>query len=310
MTASVEAVRARDFATRHPAPSGLAEGLAGELKSLDVDRAHLLGGFRRIHHIARRRLDALDGLQDVALGGELLISVAPTLVVREGDHDRLFRGELFTGHQRGAWIAQTRTMVEARNLTREAADTGQMKDVLGAAYLLLYYTPEDTRRTRVVRLAGEGGWRMSQPFQLTLGGPAGVRGFDLRDYPGAKRVVMTVEERFRFDSPFPQVFDLGGTLFADGGRIFPGGRAWEQDSGWQGSVGLGLRLGFPAGSASVIRLDLAFPLEGGGARPTLSIHAREWIGLDDALRRMDLDRSRWHGVGLRFPGVAQRGPSL
>jgi hypothetical protein len=131
---------------------------------------------------------------------------------------------------------------------------------------------------------------------------------DLRDYPGARRVLLTAEERFRLASPFPEVFDLGATVFADAGRIFPGGRPWEQDSGWQGSLGLGLRLGFPAGSASVIRFDLAFPLEGGGARPMLMIHAREWIGLDDALRRLDLDRSRWHGVGLRFPGVAQRGP--
>jgi len=304
----VQAVRIGDFDMRYPVDDARAEALRPQLQPLDVDRIHLMAGVRRVRHVGLRHLDALQGVQDVPLGAEFLVSVSPTVEVREGRHDRLLRGELFWGHRQGPWIAQARTILEGRDTESLGGAGGAMEDVLGGSYFLLYRQGQGKGvRTLVVRASAEGGWRMARPLQLTLGGPAGVRGLGLHEEPGGRRIVLSVEERIGLRSPFPEVFDLGTTLFVDTGRMWPGGRPWEVDSGWRSSAGVGLRLGFPAGSASVIRFDLALPLDGERRRPVLNIHAREWLGLDDALQRLDLDRSRWHGVRLRFPGVAQTG---
>lgn len=309
----IEGVRRGDFDVRYPVDPQVQRSLEEELTHRDVDRLHWMGGVRRVRYVSLRNLDAIAGLQDVPLGTELLVSVSPTLVVREGGHDRLLRGELFWGAHEAPFVVQARAVLEGRDrpTTVESPGTeGRFHDVIAGAYLLVYRVHEaPSSRTQVVRVGADGGWQTKHPFQLTLGGPSGVRGLDLHDEPGSRRIVVSIEDRIRLRSPLPDMFDLGTTLFMDAGRILPGQRPWEEDSGWRTSLGIGLRLGFPAGSASVIRMDIAVPMQGSGRRPVVNIHARDWLGLEDALRRLDLDRSRWHGVGLRFPGVAQRGPS-
>ena len=47
--------------------------------------------------------------------------------------------------------------------------------------------------------------------------------------------------------------------FGEVGRMWAGDVPFGADSGWQGTVGGGLRIGFPAGSRGVARIDLAVP---------------------------------------------------
>jgi hemolysin activation/secretion protein len=121
---------------------------------------------------------------------------------------------------------------------------------------------------------------MTLPYQLTLGGSTGIRGYHERSYPGAHRVVLTVEDRFYVPWPAPRLFDLGVTFFGDVGRMWPGTVPFGTDSGWRGAMGAGLRVGFPAGTRGVARLDLAFPLDRARAGdPILRFALFEVVGL-------------------------------
>ena len=56
--------------------------------------------------------------------------------------------------------------------------------------------------------------------------------------------------------------DLGMTAFVDVGSIWEGGVPFGADSGPLATAGAGLRIGFPGGTGGVVRIDVAFPLNG------------------------------------------------
>jgi hypothetical protein len=126
-----------------------------------------------------------------------------------------------------------------------------------------------------------------------------VRGYHDERFPGGERLVFTAEDRIYLGWPFPDLFDLGATVFADIGRIWAGDVPFGADSGWRATVGGGLRIGFPAGSRSVVRVDLALPL---GASVSLSdtvvrVSFGDLLGLSGGLSDPQLDRSRRMTVG-------------
>src|SRR5690606_37435690 len=106
-------------------------------------------------------------------------------------------------------------------------------------------------------------------------------------------------DRFYIGWPWPNVLDLGGTVFVDGGRVWPGDAPFGVDSGWRASAGLGIRASFPSGSRSTYRIDIAWPIERGvdlgGFHRTLSIG--ESRGLFARTADVQLDRSRTQDVG-------------
>lgn len=140
---------------------------------------------------------------------------------------------------------------------------------------------------------------MNTPFQLTLGGRQSVRGLREEDFPGSRRVLLTVEDRYFVRNwPAPTVFDLGLTLFADAGRVWAGEVPYGVDSGWKGTIGGGLRLGFPTGTRGLARLDLAFPLGMDNTRgPIFRVTLQELLGLRVGFQDPQLQRSRRLTVG-------------
>ncbi len=309
----VEGVRNGDFSDRTPVPDSISAPLAGQLAHRDVLRLSLLAGARRLRYEERRGLDALAGVQDVPVGTEVLLSVGPSVRIggRRGtevpnpQHDFFVRTDLFGGFASGPWVGHMHLSVEARRLLGEPA-TGPAgsRDVLAEGHAFLYrQLTAPVPQTLVLRGAFQGGWRTDLPFQLTLGGPDGIRGDPDTAFPGARRGIVTLENRIPFRSPAPDLVDTGLTLFTDVGRMLPGDAPWGVDSGLRGAVGAGLRLGFPAGSSAVVRIDLAFPVGPGAGGPQLRIQAREWIGFIDAFEHMPLGRARRSGVRAQFPGV-------
>ena len=138
---------------------------------------------------------------------------------------------------------------------------------------------------------------MVNPYQLTLGGRSSVRGFPEEDFPGSQRMLFTLEDRIFIGWPAPKLLDMGLTLFADAGRVWAGDVPYGMDSGWKGTVGFGLRIGFPAGSRRVTRLDLAFPVGSGGGGPVFRITALELTGVLSGFSDPQLRRSRRVNVG-------------
>lgn len=103
---------------------------------------------------------------------------------------------------------------------------------------------------------------MSAPFQLALGGANGVRSHVDYELPAARTLVMRVEEQWN-PGLFEPNADVGLTFFADVGRGWAGAVPFGTDSGWRHGAGAGLRLGFPAGTGTVLRVEVAWPTSDG-----------------------------------------------
>ncbi len=305
---SVRAVRGREFAEHVPVDAALAAPLASQLHARRAFRINLRGGVRQIRFAERRGLDTVDGVQDLPLGREAILTLGRSVGSTGPDRppDLLARVNLFRGGELGPILSFATLAGEAR---REAGVGGTRgwRDTLLEFQTHNYWHPEGPGSpTVLLRVAAQGGWRTDAPFQLTLGGPDGIRGYSDTALPGARRAVASAEGRWKLPNPLADFMDLGMTVFGDTGRMWAGDVPFGTDTGWRSSVGAGLRVGFPAGSASVIRVDVAIPTDGAGPRsPIVRISAREWLGLLDDTRSRQLLRSRRSGLTPDYSGVVQ-----
>ena len=303
--AGAEVVRDRDFGNAEPAPPEISAILAPQLRDYSTTRVNLVLAQRNLSFRRRDRLDALRGVQDVPVGGEVALVLGrsiPFLGSSAANEDSDFFGRIriFGGLAPGRWVLASAVSVEARKIFG-GAENG-WKDVLGEFDIYSYWRPSETsRHTLFARLSGAGGWSLTGPFQLTLGGVSGLRGHSVDDFPGGRRLVATLEDRIYLGSPSDGFMDLGMTAFVDVGSIWEGGVPFGADSGPLATAGAGLRIGFPGGTGGVVRIDVAFPLNGPDAfgGPTFRTSA-ELLGLIRGVEDRQLRRSRRPGVG---PGI-------
>ena len=307
-----EGVVSGNFADRDPAPSELVQALTAQVSDRQALRLTVLAGVRRLGYESRRGLDAIAGLQDVPVGREATVLVGRSLGSTGTDRpgDLFGRTSLLLGTSRGRTVAQLRVLAEGRREDSRPSARGVWRDVLMEGNAVFYLLPvHPAAPTLVVSGMLAGGWRTTAPFQLTLGGPGAMRGYSENDLPGGRKAVASVEARFRGAGLLSELMDLGVTVFGDLGAVWKGDAPFGVDSGVLGSLGAGLRVGFPAGTSSVIRFDVAFPVGPGasGAGPILRISAREWVGLSGDFRNLQLDRSRRSGISGEYTGVARDG---
>jgi len=295
----VEVALGGDFGVRAAAPEALADAVRPQTLHSSPARLNLLVGQRNMTFVPRRGLDALTGVQDVPVGvdaGLTLGRSARQLSADRGQPDDLFgRVRLVVGAAPGPWVLHGAFALEGRQIFSGRTSGSEWLDVLGEVDLLAYWTPPAlSGHTFFARVEGAGGWLQNQPFQLLLGGAQGLRAYDDYDFPAAQRLLLTVEDRLYVRWPLPDLVDFGFTLFADAGRGWAGDVPFAVDSGWRGTVGGGLRLGFPAGSRSVARLDLAFPLgpgtDAGDAMVRFTVG--DVMGLLSELENRQVRRSR------------------
>jgi hypothetical protein len=256
-------------------------------------------GQRNIVWTKRTGLDAMRGEQDLAIGLDAVLAVGRSMAGLEAGDDLSTMISIYTGIEAGGAVVIGNARVDARRNHRASAAAPEWEDVTTQAELLAYFqTRQLGGHTLLLRAAGLGAWETRRPFQLTLGGDRALRGIAPDRLPGGRRLVFTLEDRVHFGWPLPDLADLGGTIFADVGRVWPGDAPWGIDSGWRASAGIGLRAGFPAGSRANQRLDLAWPIGHGAQlrdfRLTFSI--REVIGISDRTGDFQFRRSRPDGV--------------
>ena len=295
--AGPEAVRNRDFANGEPAPPELAAVTSGQTRGSAVTRLSIMLGRRNLHFERRAGLDALRGVQDVPVGGEVSLTLGRSigfLASQAGreESDVLGRIRAFGSVTPGRWVLAAGLGFEVRRIF-DGPEQG-WHDAIGEFDIYAYWQPAEAgRHTLFARFSGAAGWSMTTPFQVTLGGPFNLRGYGLDHAPGGRRVVGSFEDRIFLLSPGTGVFDLGATLFADIGSVWEGGAPFGADSGLGASVGAGLRVGFPAGTHGVIRIDLAAPVTGPDAfrKPVFRITAAELLGLLQGFQDPQLRRS-------------------
>jgi len=301
----VELSQRGDFSDTDSARIEHAQGLTGQIRDISVLRMNFLLGQRNVRFIQRRGLDALTGVQDIRVGSEFDVTVGRSLGdlgagPRETPDDFYTRFHGFLGWAPAQWVISSEVTVEARHVLSRAEGSDGWKDILGEADLYVYRNSElRGRHTVFGRISASGGWSVTRPYQLTLGGRAGVRGYLEADFPGGRRVVATLEDRLFFDWPAPDLFDFGATLFADAGRAWAGDVPFGRDIGWKASVGAGLRFGFPSGSRNVVRADLALPVTDPGAfsSPVFRLTFIEVVGLRPGVADEEMLRSRRPQVG-------------
>jgi hypothetical protein len=300
-----EVVRDEDFGNAEPAPPEIAAILAPQLRGYSTTRVNLVLAQRNLSFQRRDRLDALRGVQDVAVGGEVALVLGRSIPflgsdAANEDSDFFARVRVFGGLAPGRWVLASRVSLEGRKIFGRAENG--WKDVLGEFDIYSYWRPSETsRHTLFTHLSGAGGWSATGPFQLTLGGVSGLRGYSVDAHPGGRRLIASLEDRIYFGSPGDGFMDLGMTAFVDVGSIWAGGVPFGADSGPLATAGAGLRIGFPGGTRGLTRIDVAFPLNGPDAfgAPTFRISA-EMLGLMRGVEDRQLRRSRRSSVG---PGV-------
>jgi hypothetical protein len=293
-----------DYGNPTPAPASAADLVFAQVHDASTTRLNFFIGQRNLRFARARGLDALNGDRDLQLGTDVGLTLGRSVDVFStrdlGATDDLYtRLRFFAGHDPGTSFLFFNAGVEGRRVFSGGRNGTGWRDVVGEADLYGYVR---SRRmpghTFFARISAAGGWSLDAPFQLTLGGREALRGLNEEDFPGSQRLLLTLEDRIFVRWPAPQLLDMGLTLFAEAGRVWAGEAPFGADSGWKGAMGVGLRLGFPAGTRGVARLDLAFPLGMDNRRgPVFRVTLFEALGLTNGFEDSQLRRSRRITVG-------------
>jgi hypothetical protein len=317
----VEVVEEEDFGNPVPAPPEAIEAIAPQAHGRSATRINFVLGQRHIRYVRKIGLDPLRGGQDVPMGVDFAFTLAKSVgaIAPSGTDttDDIYSSmNLLAGFSNEAWTFSSTFRLEARQEfeggvvdPEDRRGPGGWRDILSEWEAFLYFQPE-TRpaHTFVGKIHFQGGWAMTTPFQLTLGGRYGVRGYSQNAFPGGQRLVLSLEDRVRLDWPRTTLFDFGLTFFGDLGQMWEGEVPFGVQSGLRGSVGAGLRLGFPNGTAGVFRFDLVAPVKTGFSVSDmiLRIHMSEILGIDKIFSTEQMIRSRRSGVETQFIGVQRR----
>lgn len=253
-----------EFASQEPAADQHVEQIRPRLDEFDNARLHLLLGRRNVRWTQRRGLASVEGQEDVRLGVEATVAVAPPFPFFGSEDEALGTFSFYGGLAGDNMVSTVRVLGDARRVFR--GPQAGWHDVIAEADAIVYLSsPTQPLNTRMLRASAAGGWHIRTPFQLTLGGGGGtgMRGYGLHEFPGGRRLVLTAEERRYLGRPLGDLLALGATGFVEVGRVWPGDALFGVESGWRAAVGLGLRTSFPAASRNSYRLDLALPLERG-----------------------------------------------
>ncbi len=278
-----------------PLPHAPPASLTRQLRDESSTRLWLHLGHRRFRYTEYEGLDAIRDRLLVGLGyyvgasvGKGFALASPGGVPGVDDTFASAAGEVTL--PLGPSIVRASASVESRHL--DAA----WRDVLTTAELATYLRGRALPgQTLFLRASFADGRRTTAPFQLSLGGRTSVRSLPEDRYPGGRVALFVIENRAVV--PWPQsAFDLGVTAFADLGRVWPGDAPFGVDSGWQQSVGLGVRLGVPHRTRYAWRADVAWPVGATEGDPIFRI-SFELNRLAQGFSNPDLQRSRRFWIG-------------
>jgi hypothetical protein len=246
-------------------------------------RAVFLVGQRNVHFVRRRALDAVRGTEDVRLGVEAEMGMGRSLAPFSTDDDLSVDLGLFLARELpGGVVSGGRMVLEGKRDFGAGEGSGEWRNLFGQLAAWSYWRPSpESRHTLVAALDAAGGWRVSVPFQTTLGAWSGLRGYPRHAFTGHRRAVLSLEDRMYWGWPFPQLFDLGSAVFVDVGRSWRGGDPYGEDTPFHTSAGVGLRVAFPPGSRRTYVLDAALPVRRGAGMGDVVVS----VGIGQAIGR-------------------------
>ena len=301
-----------EFGDAVPATEAEIEAVRSQTTPFAATRLNVFAGWRKISFVMRERLDRVLAAQDVMVGSEVTLSFNPSIpvIAQKGDAEDIHgKFEIFWGAAPGRSVFAATITGEGRYAyqTEQGNPTG-WRDILTEVDLKWFVRPtEESKHTLFTRISAARSWDMDRPFQLTGGGRDGVRGYSIDAFPGGRRLLATLEDRFPLVSY--EAVDVGLSLFGDLGKVWGQDVPWGVDSGWRSALGLGLRLNFPSGGIRTMRLDFTLPLS--TAKESQGVYFRMYTelgGLSQLRKRWSqTDRSRWSGIDTDLTTKQRKG---
>lgn len=250
-----------NFLERTPAAGAVLQELAAQGAPDSWVRVGAVLGWRRIRYGAEPGLDLMSAPQTIAGGSEVTLTVGRTVATWNSSPPGSYvRAEGYATRSAGPWLLHGLLTGRAVRFDRATRGGSPWRELgtsgRGVAYLRL---PPAARHRLVAGTRFDLRARNDQPYQRTLGGEEGVRGYTDEQLPAGSTLVLFAEDRL--DLPWLRpAADLGLTGFADYGRGWRSGVPYGMDTGWRLAVGGGVRFAFPAGSGTVWRMELAWPV--------------------------------------------------
>lgn len=288
-----------DFDDPQAAPQAVIDEIAPQANSHSTNRVSVTLGLRNLNFSNVVGLDALRASQDVQTGGDFTVTVAPGFP-SGGDttSDVLLRlqGNIGFRAPDGYLLVDGDFMSRHVPSSEVGMPTG-WRDFLYEVNANGYWN-QASEAHMFARFQVAAGYNVDRPYQLTLGGREAIRGYNEDAYPGARRLLATLEQRLALPSLSSGFADVGLAVFADAGKMWANGAPFGEDTGWKAGVGIGIRAGLPAGSPNVLRIDVGAPLTGDRAtRGTVFRIYAEFLGiLDRRSWPSQTERSRWYGI--------------
>ena len=205
-----------------------------------------------------RNRDQIEKIEDYALGWSLRAQLGYASSSLGSDRDAfVFEGSASTGYE----LSTRQSLLLSADASARVESGRLANGLLGAE--ARYYFRQSPRRLFFMDLAATAGSNLDVDNQVLLGGDNGLRGYPLRYQAGTGRWLFTAEQRV-FTNWFPfQLFNVGGAVFYDMGRVTGRDPLGSAPQGLLKDVGFGLRFGNSRSAlGNVLHVDFAFPLDG------------------------------------------------
>jgi outer membrane protein assembly factor BamA len=215
-----------------------------------------------------RNLDQIERTEDLHLGSSLHARVGYSSTAFGADRNAaVFDASASTGFK----PSPRQTFLFSSSLFGRWGKDGAENTLLQTS--ARFYWRDFGEQLFFITLEGGVAHALDPESQLLLGGDNGLRGYPLRYQDGDGRALLTVEQRvFTHYYPF-RLVRVGGAVFFDAGRTWPGADGRAPNYGLLKDAGFGLRLSNSrTGLGNVLHLDLAFPLDG-----DRSIQRVQWL---------------------------------
>jgi hypothetical protein len=205
-----------------------------------------------------RNRDQIEKTEDYALGWRLRAQMGFASSATGSDRDAvMLEAKASTGYD----LTARQSLALSADAAGRVEEGSLANGLLGAE--ARYYFRQSPRRLFFLGLSGTAGSNLDTDTQVLLGGDNGLRGYPLRYQAGTGRWLFTAEQR-GYTNWFPfQLFNVGGAVFFDMGRVTGRDPLGSTPQGVLKDVGIGLRLGNSRSAlGNVLHIDLAFPLDG------------------------------------------------
>jgi outer membrane protein assembly factor BamA len=205
-----------------------------------------------------RNRDQIEKIEDYSLGWKLRAQVGFASSATGSDRNAvMLEGEASTGYE----LTPRQSLLLSADASGRLEQGDLANGLIGAD--ARYYFRQSQRRLFFMGLAASAGSNLDADTQVLIGGDNGLRGYPLRYQAGTGRWLFTAEQRM-YSNWFPfQLFNVGGAVFFDMGRVVGRDPLGSQPQGLLKDVGFGLRLGNSRSAlGNVLHIDFAFPLDG------------------------------------------------